>query len=76
MNARAVNSALFFNPTQGDKVRKPMKITYKPSSIQKDEVRALNKRGFKVVDEKFKPEDYINPDEPETVKSIPAKKTK
>jgi hypothetical protein len=38
-----------------------MQIVYKDMPIDKAEVKALNKKGFKVVDARFKPADQVCP---------------
>ena len=38
-----------------------MQIVYKEMPIDKAEVKALNKKGFRVVDTKFKPAGHVCP---------------
>lgn len=52
-----------------------MKIVYKEMPIDKAEVKALNKKGFKVVDSIFKPADHVCPLAP-VQKPAPLKKSK
>lgn len=42
-------------------MRKQLQVIYKDMPIDKAEVRELNKKGFKVVDAKFKPDGYECP---------------